>query len=62
MGGIWTKIPVTYAVMWVGSLALAGIPFFAGYYSKDAILEAAFAAHSAGRRLRLRLRHRSPPS
>jgi NADH-quinone oxidoreductase subunit L len=46
MGGIWTKIPITYAVMWVGSLALAGIPFFAGYYSKDAILEAAFAAHS----------------
>jgi len=46
MGGIWTKIPVTYAVMWVGSLALAGVPFFAGYYSKDAILEAAFAAHS----------------
>jgi NADH-quinone oxidoreductase subunit L len=47
MGGIWTRIPVTYAVMWVGSLALAGIPFFAGYYSKDAILEAAFASHSA---------------
>ena len=47
MGGIWRKIPVTYGVMWVGSLALAGIPFFAGYYSKDAILEAAFAAHSA---------------
>jgi NADH-quinone oxidoreductase subunit L len=46
MGGIWSKIPVTYAVMWIGSLALAGIPFFAGYYSKDAILEAAFAAHS----------------
>ncbi len=47
MGGIWKKIPITYAVMWVGSLALAGIPFFAGYYSKDAILEAAIAAHSA---------------
>jgi NADH-quinone oxidoreductase subunit L len=46
MGGIWTKIPVTYAMFWVGSLALAGIPFFAGYYSKDAIIEAAFAAHS----------------
>jgi NADH-quinone oxidoreductase subunit L len=46
MGGIWTKIPVTYAVMWIGSLALAGIPFFAGYYSKDAILEAAFARDS----------------
>ena len=47
MGGIWTKIPVTYAVMWIGNLALAGIPYFAGYYSKDAILEAAFAADSA---------------
>ncbi len=47
MGGIWRKIPVTYAVMWVGSLALAGIPIFAGYYSKDAILEAAYARHSA---------------
>jgi NADH-quinone oxidoreductase subunit L len=47
MGGIWTKIPVTYAVMWIGNLALAGIPFFAGYYSKDAILEASFASHSA---------------
>ena len=47
MGGIWRKIPVTYAVMWIGSLALAGIPIFAGYYSKDAILEAAFARGSA---------------
>jgi NADH-quinone oxidoreductase subunit L len=43
MGGLWTKIPLTYAVMWVGSLALAGIYPFAGYFSKDAILEAAFA-------------------
>ena len=46
MGGIWKEIPFTYAMMWIGSLALAGIPFFAGYYSKDIILEAAFAAHS----------------
>ncbi len=46
MGGIWRKIPVTYAVIWIGSLALAGIPLFAGYYSKDAILEAAWARHS----------------
>jgi NADH-quinone oxidoreductase subunit L len=45
MGGIWRKLPITYAVMWIGSLALAGIPIFAGYYSKDLILEAAFAAH-----------------
>ena len=46
MGGIWKKIPITYALMWVGSLALAGIPFFAGYYSKDLILEAAWASSS----------------
>ena len=46
MGGIWRAIPVTYSVMWVGSLALAGIPPFAGYFSKDAILEAAWAAHT----------------
>jgi NADH-quinone oxidoreductase subunit L len=44
MGGIWKKIPFTYAYMWIGSLALAGMPFFAGYYSKDIILEAALGA------------------
>ena len=47
MGGIWRAIPVTYTVMWIGSLALAGIPPFAGYFSKDAILEAAWAAHTS---------------
>jgi len=46
MGGIWRKIPFTYAMMWIGSLALAGFPFFAGFYSKDMILEAAYAAHT----------------
>ncbi len=48
MGGIWKLMPVTYGYMWVGSLALAGIPFFAGYYSKDMILEAAYGAHGIG--------------
>jgi NADH-quinone oxidoreductase subunit L len=46
MGGIWKKIPYTYACMWIGSLALAGIPYFSGYFSKDMILEAAYASHS----------------
>ncbi len=44
MGGIWRMIPVTYAVMWIGSLALAGVPPFAGFFSKDMILEAAYGA------------------
>jgi len=46
MGGLWRQIPVTYTMMWVGSLALAGIPLFAGFYSKDAIIESAFAANT----------------
>ncbi|WP_420854605.1 NADH-quinone oxidoreductase subunit L [Sneathiella marina] len=44
MGGLAPHIKITYAMMWIGSLALAGIPFFAGYYSKDLIIESAYAA------------------
>jgi NADH-quinone oxidoreductase subunit L len=47
MGGIYKHIPKTYAFMWIGSLAIAGIPFFAGYYSKDAILSAVFMANQS---------------
>ena len=46
MGGLAKVIPITCAVMWIGNLALAGIPPFAGAYSKDAIINATFAAHS----------------
>ncbi len=46
MGGIWRMIPLTYALMWIGNLALAGIFPFAGFFSKDIILESAFAAHT----------------
>ena len=46
MGGLWKKIPITCALMWIGSLALAGFPPFAGFYSKDVILEAAFMSES----------------
>jgi NADH-quinone oxidoreductase subunit L len=44
MGGLWNKIPYTYALMWIGNLALAGIWPFAGFYSKDFILDATYAA------------------
>jgi NADH-quinone oxidoreductase subunit L len=47
MGGLWRKIPITYATMWVGALSLSGIPFFSGYYSKDTILDAAWASGTA---------------
>ncbi len=46
MGGIWRLIPFTYAMMWIGNLALGGVFPFAGYFSKDAIVEAAWAAHT----------------
>ncbi|MEG3638137.1 NADH-quinone oxidoreductase subunit L [Magnetococcus sp. PR-3] len=46
MGGLWKKIPLTYALMMIGTLALTGFPGLAGYYSKDAILESAYAANT----------------
>ncbi len=42
MGGVWKRLPYTYVLMIIGTLALTGFPLFSGYYSKDAIIEFAF--------------------
>jgi NADH-quinone oxidoreductase subunit L len=44
MGGLWRKMPYTCITMIIGALALSGIPIFAGYYSKDFIIESAWGA------------------
>ena len=46
MGGLYKKLPVTFAFIIIGSIALMGIPPFAGYFSKDLILEYALSIHS----------------
>jgi NADH-quinone oxidoreductase subunit L len=49
MGGLWKKLPVPFAVTTVGVLAIAGFFPFAGFFSKDAILYAAFVQGGSGR-------------
>ncbi len=45
MGGLWKKMPITWAVSLLGSLALIGAPLFSGFYSKDMIIEAVRASN-----------------
>src|SRR5204863_2630696 len=46
MGGLWKYMPITYATVLIGALANAGIPPFAGFFSKDSTIEALQAAHT----------------
>ena len=47
MGGVWKKIPYTWVLMLIGTLALTGFPLLSGFYSKDAIIEFAYFKNSS---------------
>jgi NADH-quinone oxidoreductase subunit L len=45
MGGLWRRMPITWITCLIGALALIGVPGFAGFYSKDSIIEAVGRSH-----------------
>ena len=48
MGGLYNRIPITYTVFLIGTLAIAGIPPLAGFWSKDEIMAHAFLSGGVG--------------
>jgi NADH-quinone oxidoreductase subunit L len=48
MGGLWRKIPITFLTMLIATLAIAAVPPFSGYFSKDLILESAYDSGHTG--------------
>jgi NADH-quinone oxidoreductase subunit L len=48
MGGLWRKLPITYATMLTATLAISAIPGFSGYFSKDLILESVYDSGHTG--------------
>jgi len=46
MGGLFKTLPITYISFFIASLALAGIPYLTGFYSKDLLIELTFATYT----------------
>ena len=60
LGGLVKAIPFTYSMMLIGSMSLMGFPFLTGFYSKDAILELAYAKYSFDGKIRFPLLQNTP--
>jgi NADH-quinone oxidoreductase subunit L len=48
MGGLWRKLPITYATMLIAALSISALPGFSGYFSKDLILESVYDSGHVG--------------
>jgi len=47
MGGLYSKLPVTFILMYIGNFSISGIPFFSGFYSKEVIVSIAFLSKNS---------------